>query len=347
MVSEDLKESGLREILNYGHTLAHAIELVERYSWRHGAAVSVGMMFAAELARSVGRLSDADADRHRSILETLGLPVTYRRDRWQGLLDGMRRDKKSRGTSCALWSWTVSPSRAYWMSRTRPCSSRPTRKSPPDAGRRGGHERLARCWLPGIRINPVSLLPEIVNEDACRAALAASTDPSDQIFVLIVEGHAAEAAELLAEARFKDPESFRLRAFEAEVLRVSHRTDRALELFRQLLAEFQGTDREALVLQYLGKTQYAAGHTSAAVEAFARHWIFGSRNRLMPRRSTRPPLPFSGPATSWISPADTPIRLCGGWPGGPDAGCPGFTGRMVLGFLINTRWQAVRHAWAA
>lgn len=97
VVSEDLKESGLREILNYGHTLGHAIELVERYSWRHGAAVSVGMMFAAELARSVGRLNDVDADRHRSILETLGLPVTYRRDRWQGLLDGMRRDKKSRG----------------------------------------------------------------------------------------------------------------------------------------------------------------------------------------------------------------------------------------------------------
>jgi 3-dehydroquinate synthase len=97
VVSEDLKESGLREILNYGHTLGHAIELVERYSWRHGAAVSVGMMFAAELARSVGRLSDTDADRHRSILESLGLPVTYRRDRWQGLLDGMRRDKKSRG----------------------------------------------------------------------------------------------------------------------------------------------------------------------------------------------------------------------------------------------------------
>lgn len=97
VVSEDLKESGLREILNYGHTLGHAIELVERYSWRHGAAVSVGMMFAAELARSVGRLSDADADRHRLVLEGLGLPVTYRKDRWQGLLDGMRRDKKSRG----------------------------------------------------------------------------------------------------------------------------------------------------------------------------------------------------------------------------------------------------------
>ncbi|MCB5293861.1 3-dehydroquinate synthase [Arthrobacter sp. SO3] len=97
VVSEDLLETGQREILNYGHTLGHAIELVERYSWRHGAAVSVGMMFAAELSRSVGRLSDADADRHRSILESLGLPLTYRRDRWQALLDGMRRDKKSRG----------------------------------------------------------------------------------------------------------------------------------------------------------------------------------------------------------------------------------------------------------
>ncbi|WP_299165760.1 3-dehydroquinate synthase [uncultured Arthrobacter sp.] len=97
VVSEDLKESGRREFLNYGHTLAHAIELAERYSWRHGAAVSVGLVFAAELSRMVGRLDDATADRHRAILETLGLPVTYRRDRWAALLDGMRRDKKARG----------------------------------------------------------------------------------------------------------------------------------------------------------------------------------------------------------------------------------------------------------
>ncbi|WP_287929465.1 3-dehydroquinate synthase [Arthrobacter sp.] len=97
VVSEDLTEHGLRETLNYGHTLGHAIEHAERYSWRHGAAVSVGMMFAAELARSVGRLSDTDADRHRSILQLLGLPLTYRKDRWQALLDGMRRDKNTRG----------------------------------------------------------------------------------------------------------------------------------------------------------------------------------------------------------------------------------------------------------
>ncbi len=97
VVGEDLKESGLREILNYGHTLGHAIELVERYEWRHGAAVSIGMVYAAELARLAGRLDDAVVDRHRSVLGSLGLPMEYRGDRWPQLLDGMRRDKKTRG----------------------------------------------------------------------------------------------------------------------------------------------------------------------------------------------------------------------------------------------------------
>jgi 3-dehydroquinate synthase len=97
VVSADLKESGRREYLNYGHTLGHAIELAERYQWRHGAAVSVGLVFAAELSRMVGRLDDAAADRHKSILASLGLPVSYRRDRWAALLDGMKRDKKARG----------------------------------------------------------------------------------------------------------------------------------------------------------------------------------------------------------------------------------------------------------
>ena len=97
IVSEDLTDTGRREFLNYGHTLGHAIELAERYSMRHGAAVSIGLAFAAELSRSVGRIPDALADRHKTVLESLGLPVTYRRDRWSALLDGMRRDKKARG----------------------------------------------------------------------------------------------------------------------------------------------------------------------------------------------------------------------------------------------------------
>ncbi|MGP5672114.1 3-dehydroquinate synthase [Brachybacterium alimentarium] len=96
VVSEDLTEQGNREILNYGHTLAHAIERTERYQWRHGAAVSVGMMFAAELSHLAGKLSEADVDRHRSVLTSLGLPTTYRDRQWPKLEDAMKRDKKTR-----------------------------------------------------------------------------------------------------------------------------------------------------------------------------------------------------------------------------------------------------------
>jgi 3-dehydroquinate synthase len=96
VVGQDLKESSLREILNYGHTLGHAIERRERYRWRHGAAISVGMVFAAELARLAGRLDDATADRHRSVLESVGLPTRYDADALPQLIDAMRNDKKTR-----------------------------------------------------------------------------------------------------------------------------------------------------------------------------------------------------------------------------------------------------------
>ena len=96
VVAADEKESQLREILNYGHTLAHAIERRERYRWRHGAAVSVGLVFAAELGRLAGRLDDETADRHRSILTALGLPVSYDADALPQLLEYMAGDKKTR-----------------------------------------------------------------------------------------------------------------------------------------------------------------------------------------------------------------------------------------------------------
>jgi 3-dehydroquinate synthase len=96
VVREDFRELGLREILNYGHTLGHAIELAERYKWRHGAAVSIGMVFAAELALLNGRLGTNDVQRHRDILTSLGLPTTYPGDKWPQLLANMRVDKKAR-----------------------------------------------------------------------------------------------------------------------------------------------------------------------------------------------------------------------------------------------------------
>ena len=101
VVADDLRESiggplG-REILNYGHTFGHAIERAEDYRWRHGAAISVGMVYVAELARLAGHLDDATVDLHREALGALGLPTTYAGGRWDRLLSAMRIDKKARG----------------------------------------------------------------------------------------------------------------------------------------------------------------------------------------------------------------------------------------------------------
>lgn len=98
MVSADLRESGLREILNYGHTLAHAIEKAEDYRFRHGHAVAIGMVYAAELAHLAGRLPAAVVQRHRDVLSSVGLPVSYAAD-WPGLRETMTIDKKSRGAT--------------------------------------------------------------------------------------------------------------------------------------------------------------------------------------------------------------------------------------------------------
>lgn len=103
VVAGDLRETsralGGREILNYGHTLGHAIEKVSGFRWRHGEAVSVGMVFAAELSRMVGRLDAQGLAAHREYLGALGLPVSYSDANWQALLDTMAVDKKARGSS--------------------------------------------------------------------------------------------------------------------------------------------------------------------------------------------------------------------------------------------------------
>ncbi|HEY2669998.1 MAG TPA: 3-dehydroquinate synthase [Rugosimonospora sp.] len=98
VVGKDLRESGLREILNYGHTLGHAIEKRERYGWRHGHAIAVGLVYAAALGRLAGRLDEPTARRHRSVLDALGLPVAYPAAAWPELYAAMRVDKKSRGS---------------------------------------------------------------------------------------------------------------------------------------------------------------------------------------------------------------------------------------------------------
>jgi 3-dehydroquinate synthase len=97
-VGEDLYDTGRREFLNYGHTLGHAIERVEDYRWRHGEAVAVGLVFAAELAGQAGLLSGDDVALHRRLVAALGLPTSYTGD-WAALQAVMRVDKKARGAT--------------------------------------------------------------------------------------------------------------------------------------------------------------------------------------------------------------------------------------------------------
>jgi 3-dehydroquinate synthase len=107
VVSGDLRETGAgsgvgREALNYGHTLGHAIEQLEGYTWAHGCADAVGMTFAAEVARGLGMIDDDLVARHRSVLRALGLPVSYDGAPWERVRAVMSLDKKARGTHLRL-----------------------------------------------------------------------------------------------------------------------------------------------------------------------------------------------------------------------------------------------------
>ncbi len=104
VVSADLRERTSegsdigRELLNYGHTLGHAIERYERFTWRHGEAISVGMVFAAELAHRQGMIDDELLARHRRVLTLAGLPISHHGE-WSGLREAMNLDKKTRGAN--------------------------------------------------------------------------------------------------------------------------------------------------------------------------------------------------------------------------------------------------------
>lgn len=96
VVAADEREGGRRAILNYGHTLAHAIETAGRYDLRHGEAVAVGLVYAAEVAAAMGRIDDDRVAYHRRVVTGYGLP-----SRLPALLDDdellalFGRDKKA------------------------------------------------------------------------------------------------------------------------------------------------------------------------------------------------------------------------------------------------------------
>lgn len=98
VVSEDFKEGSLREILNYGHTFGHAIEIHSKYQMRHGEAVSIGMVFIAEIAHARGLISSESLMLHREILRSVGLPIvlpdSFSKIDIIALTQSMQRDKK-------------------------------------------------------------------------------------------------------------------------------------------------------------------------------------------------------------------------------------------------------------
>jgi 3-dehydroquinate synthase len=94
VVSKDFRESKLREILNYGHTLGHAIEKNSGYKLRHGEAVSIGMVFAAELSKHLAGLSDDAVLLQRELLRNFQLPISYPGNKFNALLALLAKDKK-------------------------------------------------------------------------------------------------------------------------------------------------------------------------------------------------------------------------------------------------------------
>ena len=101
VVSKDEREGGLRAILNYGHTVGHAVEKAENYTMRHGHAVSIGMVYASRLAHETGLCDASVPGRVEELITSYGLPVDLtvlsRRPAVAELMDTMQIDKKAEG----------------------------------------------------------------------------------------------------------------------------------------------------------------------------------------------------------------------------------------------------------
>jgi shikimate kinase/3-dehydroquinate synthase len=100
IVSRDERETGERIILNYGHTVAHALEVAGNYKdFLHGEAVAIGMTVAAKISQQLGLLSRSAVQRQQSILEQFSLPVTCSAEGLDNILAAMELDKKVRNKS--------------------------------------------------------------------------------------------------------------------------------------------------------------------------------------------------------------------------------------------------------
>ena len=93
-MGKDERDFGLRNILNYGHTVGHAIESVSDFKVRHGEAVAIGMLAAARISNRLGRLDKNELIRLKNLITRAGLPTTVPSLQLEGLMQAMKHDKK-------------------------------------------------------------------------------------------------------------------------------------------------------------------------------------------------------------------------------------------------------------
>lgn len=123
--------------------------------------------------------------------------------------------------------------------------------------------------IPGLSIDPETLLAQVVDDDAAREAFA-SANPVEQVMIQVARGDVAAAAELVTETRLVDPQNFPLRVVDADVVRASGDPERAIKRLRNLLEEFKDTAHEAVLQQQLGVLYFAVGDYHAAATRFRR-----------------------------------------------------------------------------
>lgn len=123
--------------------------------------------------------------------------------------------------------------------------------------------------FPGTAVNPTTLLPEVVDEELCVSALAESTDPADEVFVLIARGQTTDAAEAAANARLANPTAVKLQILDADLLRATKHFERAEKALKNLLGQSSDASMDAWIHQQLGKVYFTSENFDAAAKSFS------------------------------------------------------------------------------
>ncbi|MDN5754615.1 MAG: DUF6584 family protein [Arthrobacter sp.] len=128
-------------------------------------------------------------------------------------------------------------------------------------------ENWIRTGIPGLAIDPETLLAEVVDEEAARQAYA-TANPVEKVMILVARGDVADAAELVTETRLVEPQNFPMRVVDADVVRANGDPQRAINRLRNLIEEYKDLPHESVLQQQLGVLYYTVGDFHAAVTRF-------------------------------------------------------------------------------